>query len=84
MKDAGFHNPYLSWRLFRRTLADELLQLLESYMEFGSGLEFFLPGRNFPDRHKYIAAVQRLSKQGLIARSRGLQPPAITLTPAGK
>ncbi len=84
MKDAGFHDPNLSWRLFRRTLADELLQLFDSYMEFGGGVNFSLPSRSFPDRNKYMAAVHRLRKQGLIARSRGLRTPAITLTAAGK
>ena len=86
MGGGGFHDPDLSWGVFRRRFGDELLHLFEGYLEIlstrGRSLSW---NHSFPDRQKYRSAVYRLRKDGLIADRGGLdQTPSLVLTTMGE
>lgn len=86
MNSDNFHDPDLSWGLFRRRFGDELLHLFEGYLEvLATRGRSFTWNHSFPDRHKYRAAVYRLKKDGLIAEKGRLnRAPSLILTPKGE
>lgn len=86
MKEVRFHDPDLSWGIFRRRFADELLHLMEGMLGVLTTRGRCLMWNNsLPDRHRYDCAVYRLRKEGLIAQrmDRGGNP-VLVLTDAGR
>lgn len=82
MVKQGFHDPVLSWSVFRRRAGDEILALIDGYFEVlatrGRSLTW---NTSFPDKRKYYNAVYRLRKDGLIAgRGGGRGAPYLALT----
>lgn len=86
MQEVRFHDPDLSWGVFRRRFADELLHLIEGMLGVlatrGRSLTW---NDSLPERHRYDCAVYRLRKEGLIAERKGRGGnPALILTEEGR
>lgn len=86
MADREFHDPDLSWGLFRRRFGDELLHLLAGYTQILlSGGRSLTWKNSYPDRRKYASAVYRLKKEGLLADRGSLhRTPILALTAKGE
>ena len=62
----------------------ELLELLDLFGDVAvHGVWAFLNNRSYPDRTAYNRAVGRLSKQGLIVESQGLDTPLLAISDEG-
>jgi len=86
VQKTGFHDPDLSWSVFRRRFGCEALHLI-------GGLLWMLSTRGksadwqefYPERRRYQHAMYRLRKEGLIAeRSGRYGQPRLVLTDEGR
>ena len=80
----AFHHPDLSLPVVRRRIGLELLEMLDLFGDVAAhGAWAFLRNRSYPDRSSYYNAVSRLSKQGLLVKSQGLDTPRLRISEAG-
>jgi phenylacetic acid degradation operon negative regulatory protein len=80
----AFHHPDISLPVVRRRIGMELLEMLELLGDMAThGGWAFLRNRSYPDQRSYKRALARLSRQGLIVQSQGLDTPVLRISETG-
>lgn len=80
----AFHHPDVSLPVVRRRIGLELLEMLEVLGAVTvHGAWAFLNNRTCSDRRSYKRALDRLSSQGLVVQSRGLDMPKLQISEEG-
>ena len=80
----AFHHPDISLPIVRRRIGLELLEMLDILGDVAArGAWAFLQNRSYPNKTAYHQAVCRLSKQGLIVKSQGLDTPRLKISDEG-
>lgn len=79
-----FHHPDISVPVVRRRVSIELLEMLDILGDAAvHGAWAFMRNHRDRDREGYLRAVQRLAKQGLVVKHRGLDTPILQISEAG-
>lgn len=81
----AFHHPDISIPVVRRRLGTELLEMLTILGDVAAhGAWAFLQNRTYPNPRSFDQAVGRLSKQGLIVKTQGLNTPILKISDEGR
>ena len=85
-QDVRFHDPDLSWSVFRRRAADEVLHLIGgAFVMAASRGKMPVWSDSSPEKRRYRNAVYRLKKDGLVAAREGRGGrPCLVLTEEGE
>ena len=79
-----FHHPDISIPVVRRRIGTELLEMLTILGDVAAhGAWAFLQNRSYPNPRAFDQAVGRLSKQGLIIKTQGLNTPILKISKKG-
>jgi len=80
----AFHHPDISLPVVQRRIGTELLEMLTVLGDVAAhGAWAFLRNRSYPNSRSFDQAIGRLSKQGLIVKTQGLNTPVLKISKEG-